>query len=134
MRSTFVKLLFLTALAVPCLIFTGVRAQNLAQYSPPQGPNNYQDDREHRHEEHERQEQQELREEEWRKHNQRYFGGVVVQPAPNENPEAFRHRMHAQCNAQWNVCANRCNTMGNPFQRATCVATCNNELNECNQF
>ena len=130
MRSCFSMLFILSALVASCLTFTGARAQ---QYYPPQGqypPPQGQYDQQGR-EEHERREHREMREEDWRRHNERYFGGIVVQPYPNESPEHYRDRMYAQCNIVWNGCVTRCNEIGNPYQRAACVGSCNNELYEC---
>jgi len=142
MRSYFGKLLTLSALAVACLTFTGARAQ---QYYPPQGqyPQQEGHEREHEHEQdrdrmreerehHEEHERQDWHaDERWRRNQERYFGHVIIQPYPDESYEAFRARMQAQCNLQWNSCATYCNTIGNPYQRAACVNNCNNELYQC---
>lgn len=66
----------------------------------------------------------------WRWRTQRYFGGTIA-PYPGESYESFSRRARQQCNAQWNRCANYCNTIRDPYQRAACVANCNNDLYEC---
>jgi hypothetical protein len=114
MRIRSGKVFILLAMAISCLTVTVFRAQ-----AQPDAQ-----DREH----------QEMREEEWRRHHERYFGGTAIQPAPQESREVYRARVQNQCKVQWSVCATSCNTVGNPNQRMVCVSTCNNELNECNQF
>lgn len=39
--------------------------------------------------------------------------------------------MRQNCNTQWANCTAICNQMGNPSQRAMCIANCNNGLNNC---
>jgi len=136
MRTRSGKLLFLLTLAVSCLTVTGSRAQTqVAQYYTPQGPD-YQEERQYRREERERRREEQEREreerhEEWRRHNQRYFGGMAIQPYPNEDSEEYARRVQAQCNVVWDQCARRCNTIGDAYRRQACVANCNNELYEC---
>lgn len=67
----------------------------------------------------------------WRRYQQRNFGGVVIQPRRGESLNDFRARVITQCNLQWNRGAMRCNTMHNPVQRAACVNNINNALFEC---
>jgi hypothetical protein len=136
-----VLFLILSALCLPCV---SALAQGYP-YGPPPPPSPYDYERERRHEEREmrreerdrqrREDREDARRwresEEWQRYNQRYFGGVVVQPRPYESPEAYAARVRAQCNVQWSNCANFCNTLRDPYQRAACVANCNNELYEC---
>ncbi|WP_243364572.1 hypothetical protein [Fundidesulfovibrio terrae] len=133
--------LVLSALTLPCL--PALAQGQYYPYGPPPSRDDYDRERRHeeremRREERERQRWQEKEDarrqweaEEWRRHNQRYFGGTVIQPRPYESPEAYAARVRAQCNVQWGNCANFCNTLRDPYQRAACVANCNNELYEC---
>ena len=136
MHLRFPALLFLLIFSFSCLPFTIASAQSqLAQWGPPPTP----EERERWREEHERErwreerreERREWREEEWQRHHQRYFGGVVIQPGPGESYESYVHRVRAQCNVQWSNCATYCNAIYDPYQRAACVSNCNNELYEC---
>ena len=70
-------------------------------------------------------------EQQWLLHNQRYFGGYVLQPHPGESYESFTRRVRQQCNQHWNRCATYCNTIRDPYARAACVTNCNTELYEC---
>jgi len=134
------------ALAVlPCLPAVSALAQGqYYPYGPPPSRDDYErehkrEEREMRREERERQKLNQEREEErrdwqaeeWRRHHDRYYGGPAIQPAPYESREAYAARVRAQCNVQWGHCANYCNTLRDPYQRAACVANCNNELYEC---
>lgn len=77
--------------------------------------------------------QREWREEEWRRHNERFFGtGVMIERYPGEAYDQYVVRIHARCNLQWRDCSTACNTILDPVLRATCLAGCNNELYECN--
>lgn len=55
-----------------------------------------------------------------------YGGGHGEQAA-----ERHRNRMRQNCNTQWANCTAMCNQVGNPSQRAMCIANCNNALNNC---
>jgi len=48
------------------------------------------------------------------------------------NPEHERSkRVQANCNTAWTGCANVCNTLHDPNQRALCISNCNNARNQC---
>ena len=48
------------------------------------------------------------------------------------NPEHERSkRVQANCNTAWTGCANICNTVADPNQRALCISNCNNARNQC---
>lgn len=129
MQTLSSKLILVFVLAITCLSFTEARAQSQhAQYST-HGPYN-QDEQETRQERRAR-EREERREEDWQRHHQRYFGGPAIQPGPNESREAYRRRVHAQCNMQWDQCARHCNTIRDAYERKACVGNCNSDLNEC---
>ncbi len=116
------------------------------QYPPGYHYPDYEDreyrkrEKEYRREERRRMKEEERRErayqqwynEEWRRHNQRYFGGNAMTPYPGESYESYVRRVQAQCNILWDRCARYCNTIRDPYHRAACVGNCNNELNECN--
>jgi hypothetical protein len=57
-----------------------------------------------------------------------YYGGTShdVQAA-----ERRRNRQRQNCNVQWTNCAAVCNQFPNPAQRAMCITSCNNGLNQC---
>ena len=69
----------------------------------------------------------------WRRYQQRFFGGVSMQPRRGESMSSFRTRVVQQCNSQWDRCVRRCNVGGPRYQaqRNVCVANCNNFLFEC---
>lgn len=155
MNTRTILLVVACLLAVSALIPDRAKAQAGTQYAqygqyPPPGPY-YPGERERwreerkREEEYRREERKRLREEqkrerayqqwyddEWRRHNQRYFGGNPMAPYSGESYESYARRVQAQCNILWDRCARYCNTIRNANQRAACVANCNNELNECN--
>lgn len=124
----------LLALTFISLSFTAASAQ-YGPWGPPPSPEereHWREEREHeRWRQERREEHREWREDEWRRYNQRYFGGVVVVPGPNESYESFVHRARVQCNVQWDQCARYCNSIYDPYYRAACVNNCNNELYEC---
>jgi len=130
-----------TALGAVCLLTAQGGAQGQypqnRQYQPQpqyqyQEPDYRQEEYERRMERREREQERAIHhEEEWQRHQQRYFGGIVLEPYPGESPKSYRHRVNAQCNMTWQNCATYCNTIQNPNRRAACVANCNNELYEC---
>lgn len=156
MSAQIILLIVTCLVGLSGLIPGEVKAQAGTQYAqfgpfPPVGP--YPDDRERWREERRREEQyrreerkrlreQERRErayqnwynEEWRRHNQRYFGGNAMIPFAGESYEAYVRRVQAQCNVRWDRCARYCNTIRDAYRRAACVANCNNELHECNSW
>lgn len=60
-----------------------------------------------------------------------YQSGYHSQAYEREQRE-HQQRQQTNCNVAWTNCANGCNTMANQHQRATCIANCNNYLNQCN--
>jgi len=56
-----------------------------------------------------------------------YYGGAHDYQAD----ERRRNRIRQNCNTQWANCAAVCNQFPNPSQRAMCIASCNNGLNQC---
>lgn len=80
-------------------------------------------------------EQEERREErhehDWRAHQQRFFGGVVIDIDPYANEREYRHQLNARCNNIWQSCATNCNAFPDPPHRAFCITNCNNYLYEC---
>lgn len=55
-----------------------------------------------------------------------YGGGHDAQAA-----ERHRNRQRQNCNVQWTNCVAVCNQFNNANQRAMCIASCNNGLNQC---
>jgi hypothetical protein len=45
--------------------------------------------------------------------------------------ERDRNRRRQNCNVQWSNCVAVCNQFTNANQRAMCIASCNNGLNQC---
>jgi hypothetical protein len=77
--------------------------------------------------------QREWREEEWRRHNERFFGpGVVIERYPGEAYDQYVVRIHARCELRWRDCSTACNTILDPLLRSSCLANCNTDLHECN--
>lgn len=58
--------------------------------------------------------------------------GIVIEGGggPNQDHERAK-KVQANCNTQWTGCVNVCNTLGNPSQKALCIANCNNAKNQC---
>ncbi|MEF3697737.1 hypothetical protein [Desulfolutivibrio sp.] len=56
-----------------------------------------------------------------------YYGGGHGYQAD----ERRQSRGRQNCNAQWSNCVAVCNQFPNPSQRAMCIASCNNGLNQC---
>lgn len=54
----------------------------------------------------------------------------VIYEERNPNYDRSRH-VEANCNMGWTNCANVCNTVADPNQRALCILNCNNARNQC---
>lgn len=61
----------------------------------------------------------------------RYYGPTYGGPHDAQAMERRRNRQRQNCNVQWTNCAAVCNQFPNPQQRAMCIASCNNGLNQC---
>lgn len=133
MRSRTTSMFLTLLLAVSCPLTGQALAQQskdqsgqqtYAQSQSPPGHEQREEGREHEEdrdrdrEEHERDREREEHERE--RQRQGHEGG-----------EEDREHHKAECNVQWNGCVQRCNTMPNPYERAGCIANCNNFLNEC---
>lgn len=132
-----ISLIFLAS----CLTCTLARAQN---YPPPQGEPGQYDDRGYRdhrqggddgrrHDGGERH-GDEQRDHRWDEHQQRFFGGIVIQADPYRHQKEYRRQLHAQCNRVWQSCAANCNAFPDAPRRAFCISNCNNYLYECNSM
>lgn len=116
------KLPFVAALAVLCLVSGAIPLSSL--HAQPSAP------------EHERAVNREIQHErnaeEWRRHNERFFGpGIVIERYPGEAYDAYVLRIQARCDAQYNTCAASCNLVIDPVLRTSCTASCNNDYYEC---
>lgn len=77
--------------------------------------------------------QREWNAEEWRRHNERFFGpGVIIERYPGEAYDKYVIRMHARCKEQLSVCLARCNAIADPLSRSSCNVSCDNDHIECN--
>ena len=122
------KILLFPVLALLCLLAWNIPTQSTqAQMTPAERERVREDRAVHR------EVQRELREDEWRRHNERFFGpGVVIERSPAEAYDAYVLRIRARCDAQWQNCSALCTGLIDPVSRNLCMANCNNDLYECN--
>lgn len=143
--------LLLSVCAIVCLAASVARAQPYPPVPPPPGPAYDDADRPPPpppggtvYEERERrvyreggdpaQREHERRERDWREHQRRFFGGIVIQVDPFANEKEYRRQLHARCNAAWQSCANGCNAFPDPPHQNACMNSCNNNLYECQEM
>jgi len=58
------------------------------------------------------------------------YEGRIGGGGPDPQHERSK-RVQANCNTVWSGCSNNCNTIGNPTQRAVCIANCNHSRDLC---
>lgn len=76
--------------------------------------------------------QREWRADQWRRHNERFFGpGVIIERSPGEAYDAYVTRIRVRCDVQWRTCSTACATILDPVLRNSCLANCDNDLYEC---